>query len=238
MSLITNFPILLRTSWRDIRVNRGKINLLRRLFDTGAVKLAGTLLKRYIGRDWSDPFQTFVLRRNGIGATIQHLYQQQQITVAPNLALTILNWAAHSANADRSDLFSTMPRLRHQRETDLIKTMTQRRENHLIEQLLDQIVARKTRVEIRSEPSRAHRPITQMAEIPRVIRRGTSSKTDQALIAGDVNQRMEEKPQERKTGSENYRTPEPSLDLNRLTDQIIQKIDHRIVAQRERLGRV
>jgi hypothetical protein len=31
---------------------------------------------------------------------------------------------------------------------------------------------------------------------------------------------------------------EPPLDLNRLTDQVVQAIDRRIIAQRERLGRV
>src|SRR5262245_35818282 len=135
MNATINFPVLLRTSRRDIRVNRGKINLLHRYFDTGPLKLADMLLKRYMKRDWSDPFHSFILRRNRIGATIQHLHRHQQITVAPNLALTILNWASRSAKADHSNSFSAMPRLRYQRETQLIKTVTRRRETHLMEQL-------------------------------------------------------------------------------------------------------
>lgn len=237
MSVSPNFPILLRTSRRDIRVNRGKANRFGQPPDAGALKFVSARLKRYIERDWLDPFHRFILRRNRIGAAIQHHHQHQQINIAPNLALTVLNWTSQSADTEHFDLISRMPHVRYQRETQLIKTVIQRREAQLIEQLLDQVVERKARVEIRSGPSAARPSIPQMAEIPRVIRRAIPSKIDQALVNQDVNQRMEGKPQERKISNENYRVPEPALDINRLTDQVIQKIDHRILAQRERLGR-
>jgi hypothetical protein len=238
MSVSTNFPTVLQTSRRDIRVNRGKLNLFGRTLDAGALIFASALRKRYMERDCLNPFQSFILRRNRVGATIQHLHRHQHINLAPNLALTVLNWTTSAANVDHYDLLSIMPQLRRQREIQLIVTVTQRRETHLIEQLVDQIVARKARTEIGFESSPAQPLVPQIAEVQRVVRRESPSKTDQTLIAQNVDQTTEGKAQERKISNENYRAPESPVDLNRLTDQIIQAIDHRIIAQRERLGRV
>jgi hypothetical protein len=107
-----------------------------------------------------------------------------------------------------------------------------------LEQFVDQVIWQKRRVEVNSQPSPAGNSALQVPDVKRVVRRTVTPIQDQAPIDPVTVQRMEGKLQERKPSNQTYGSPEAPIDLNRLTDQIIQKIDHRIVAQRERLGRV
>jgi hypothetical protein len=202
------------------------------------LKFASALQERYTERDWLNPLNRFILQMPRIGTTIQHLHRQQQISIAPNLALTVLKWMTPSVNADHTIPAPTLPHLRHQRETQLLKTVTQKRETHLLEQVVEQIIAHKKRVEVTSQPSFTGSSVSQVPDIKRVVRQTIPPKTDQTLISPETKQGFEGKRQENKTAHEMYREPDMPININRLTDQIIQTIDRRIIAQRERLGRV
>jgi hypothetical protein len=239
MSMTTKFPIVLRTSRRDIRITGGKgSSFLNRPLDAGALQFAGVLLRRYLGREWSDPLHGLILGKNRIGAAIQHLHRHQQISITPNLALTVLNWTGHSRVSDRPAAVPPAPHLRYQQNIELIRGVTRKQETHILEQFVDQVIWQKRRVEVNSQPSPAGNSALQVPDVKRVVRRTVTPIQDQAPIDPVTVQRMEGKLQERKPSNQTYGSPEAPIDLNRLTDQIIQKIDHRIVAQRERLGRV
>jgi hypothetical protein len=239
MSLTPSFPILLQTGRREIRVTRGKrLNFLSRLLGAGALKFARALQQRYTDRGWRDPLHGFILRKHRIGAAIQHLHRRQQISITPHLNLTVLNWTMPAGNVEHSAPVPSLPHLRHQRETQLVITVAQQRETHLLEQVAEQIISHKRRVEIKSQPPFASPSLPQAPEIKRVVRQALSTKTDQVPLPTDVERRIDRKQLERKTGNEMDRVRDVPIDINRLTDQIIQTIDRRIIAQRERLGRV
>jgi hypothetical protein len=239
MSRTSNFPIVLRTSRRDILITGGKsLNFLNRPHEPGALCFVGALRDRYLAREWSDPLNRFILGKNRIGAAIQHLHRHHQISITPNLALTVLNWTNHPRISDRHVPVPSVPHLRHQQSTELIRAVIQKKETHRLELLVDEILTKKRRVEVKSQPSLAGNSAPQMREVKRVARRTATPTTDQAPMDLVTAQRMEGKPQERKTSNQTFRSPDAPIDINRLTDQIIQKIDHRIIAQRERLGRV
>jgi hypothetical protein len=235
MSVISAFPLHLRTSRRDIRIAPGTFSARR--FRSGADTLgfAETLLKRYIDRGWLEPIHSYVLRKVRIGIAIQHLHRHQQVNIAPRLALTVRTWNVHLSPNPFTPIESLS---RMQQETQRIRTVTQRRETHFAEHLVEQIVARKRRLEMNAVFSLTFPSVPRLPEVKRVVRREAHIIEDQPVSTPVAEQTIDRRMPERKTNNEIHRGVEAPMDLNRLTDQIIQTIDRRIIAQRERLGRV
>ena len=106
-----------------------------------------------------------------------------------------------------------------------------------VETIVDRLARRGVRVETVGTP---RLPVSQSEgstagatrPVPRIVRRSATVETgdNQSQAAADSSPRH--------AMAQGPVRGEPPLDLNRLTDQVVQAIDRRIVAQRERLGRV
>jgi hypothetical protein len=153
------------------------------------------------------------------------LYHQVQMQVAPRLSLIV-----------RGET-----RVLHERSIERV-------ERTLREQLVHDLSARGTRIDAVATPgsltpsgfnnapspgTRGNLPLAR--PVSRVVRRSVSVFTpdDRGLPA----ETPMTPPGRRPVASRTYPPAPTPMDVNRLTDQVIQAIDRRIIAQRERLGR-
>jgi len=225
-------------------------------------RFAATLLTRYTDRDWLQPYVALVFRNTRIGAAVQyhsqslqtrfntslqtHLHMHQysemntrlQTNVTPRLSLTVLAWNTPPDRSDQSVQTLTAPHLRVLPEIQTLKTFVVKQATHNMEQLADQIFAQKKRVENRLEPSPAQSTLALTPAAKRVFRHPEPASADPAVITRVVEQQVAKKFQERKINPPVQGTPPAPIDINILADQVIRQIDHRIIAQRERLGKV
>jgi hypothetical protein len=84
-------------------------------------------------------------------------------------------------------------------------------------------------------PPRASVPLAK--PVPRLVRRPPAATTAAGQAPTAARSKVDHDPQTAVTGNTPPTGAAP-LNLNQLTDQVVQAIDHRIVAQRERLGRI
>lgn len=248
MSLSPDTPILLRTSQRDIRIARGRYSGLRLSPATGATRFAQNCIRRYNGRVWQQPDNAFLFRRQRIGASIQYSHQTvntysaayneslQHTNISPHQSMTVLVWG--SQPRDEKIQTQPIPQLRYLTETQTLKNIIVRKETNIIEQLAEQLVVRKTRVEVRSETDTAQSLPSPAPAAKRIFRHLESPALDPSTIKREIEQNVIEKFQENKTTPVFQSTPQTSVDINTLADQVIRQIDQRILAQRERLGKV
>jgi hypothetical protein len=76
------------------------------------------------------------------------------------------------------------------------------------------------------------------APVQRVVRHTAPAEIESgASVKSAAGSRVEDRAMSRVASSQSH-LPGPMLDLTQLTDQVIRAIDQRIIAQRERLGRV
>ena len=248
---------------RDVRVTARGLGTGHRIGSpgsTGLVRRASAMLAaiarryaRWLGR-WPDLNPSLWHPWRGI--TLQPVVHRTRLHLAPHLRLTVLGrsgpegapsagrgarrWpvqkraatsrlAGQPAAATPGDqsLEMVVGRLQAGR---LVETVP-------VETMVNRLARRGVRVEAVGSPRRhvsqsegstagATRPV------PRIVRRSATVETgdNQSQAAADSSPRH--------AMAQGPVRGEPPLDLNRLTDQVVQAIDRRIVAQRERLGRV
>jgi hypothetical protein len=212
----------------DWRVSAGGVRLAQQsAMQSGADAFVQALMERYNG--WQTHWSSLdlVLRQKPSGITMSPIYHQVQMHVAPRLNLTI-----------RGETH-----ILHQRSIERVGRT-------LREQLVHYLSARGTRIDAvatqgnmtasgfnnaLSPGTRADLPLAR--PILRVMRRpvtelapenpGAPVETPMTLSG------------RRPAVVSRTNPPAPALiDVHRLTDQVIQAIDRRIIAQRERLGRI
>lgn len=211
----------------DWRVSAGGVRLAQQTaMHCGVGAFVQALMARYNGWQTHWPSLDLVLRQRPSGMPMSPIYHQVQMQVAPRLHLSI-----------RGETH-----ILHQRSTERV-------ERTLREQLVYSLNARGTRIDAVATPdsltarsshnasspgTRADLPLVR--PIPRVVRRPRTelAPDDRGLFA----ETAMTLPGRRPVVASHTNAPDPAaIDVHRLTDQVIQAIDRRIVAQRERLGR-
>jgi hypothetical protein len=226
----------------DWRVSAGGIRLAQQsAMQSGADAFVQALMERYNGwqTHWSSLDLAF--RQRPAGMTMSPIYHQVQMHVAPRLHLTIQG-ETH---------------ILHQRSIERVgRTLREQLVHHLRvkrtlrEQLVHYLSARGTRIDAvatqgsltasgfnnaLSPGTRADLPLAR--PIPRVVRRPVTELAPENPGA-PVETPMTLSGRRPAVVSRTSPPAPAPVDVHRLTDQVIQAIDRRIVAQRERLGRI
>jgi hypothetical protein len=81
-------------------------------------------------------------------------------------------------------------------------------------------------------------PILEVQPVRTIVRHSTTTIMERTASARAADGAKPEGRRESQALQPGPRAPEAAIDVNRLTEQVIQAIDRRIVAQRERLGRL
>jgi hypothetical protein len=211
----------------DLRVSSARARLAyRTAMQSRAGAFVQALISHYNGWQTHWPTVDLVLRQKPSGITMSPIYHQVQMQVAPRLSLTI-----------RGETH-----VRHQRSIGHV-------ERTLREQLVHYLGTRGTRIDVvatqgsltasgvKNAPSpRTSAEVMLARPVSRVVRRPIAEPaiTNHRLTAETATTLPGRRP-----GVASRANPPapPPIDMNRLTDQVIQAIDRRIIAQRERLGR-
>jgi hypothetical protein len=212
----------------DWRVSADGVRLAQQTaIHSGVGTFVQALMARHKSWQTHGPRLDFILRRRPSGITMSPIYHQVHVQAAPRLHLTI-----------RGETH-----VRHERSIA-------RTERTLREQLVHYLSARGTRIDAVATPgrltargshdapspgTRADLPLAR--PVPRVVRRPhTELAPDDRGLSAETAMTL---PGRRPVVASRMDAPAPAaIDVHRLTDQVIQAIDRRIVAQRERLGRI
>lgn len=202
----------LKTAKRDIRASARGVRFAHRTHQGRSSEFVQAILDRYKG--WEEHWPSLVLAFWSFvrGVTVGPLYQHAQMLLAPRLALSFLGWPQSWIE----------PTERMGAVSDSMQA-----ESLTLDRLEHPLVKRHGRVELVAHP------------IPMAVRR-----------SGPIAVSPEGTPREgsnvTRSASHIFQSAVPtqrgpdfgSVELDRLTDQIIQTIDRRIVAHRERMGRI
>ena len=258
-------PILLRTSHADVRVTRSRLPITVISGGPAAEQFAHNLIARYTGIEQHGSRAGLQFRRAGVGAGIQvhqhfqdasryYRWQTQlKSQVLPRIQLTVLNWAARHAGMvpsaaspvrpGRGDENSETqrnlpaPQTRIQPEIQITRSITMRQVSQQAGNLVELVVAQKKRVEMSvNGVSQSSQPAVSAPG--RVLRKADAPVADEAAITSLVQQKVRERFDEQKNAPLAQGMPQPPVNINQLADQVIRQIDQRIIAQRERLGKV
>jgi hypothetical protein len=213
---------------------------------------------------WPQLQRTFQEIWSDRAGTPIHRHWNQSITLAPRLNLTLLGLTMYGGNiSDRPQTADRRPQawqpVRRTATWRPVQQLLQRVGKGDLELIQDiretierqrQVISRGWRVEnlqtiyrtlpeqMATAPGPANYPTTR--PVPRVLRRspqeGGAKDQDQAFKSS------------RPSGPTPFRTPasgfgpappnSPPIDMNQLTNQVMQAIDRRLLAYRERIGRV
>jgi hypothetical protein len=238
---------------RNVRVTAPGVRFAHRTsLQGGADAFAQTVMRRYEGWQARQSRLDLVFEQ-GRGLISHHAHYWTQVHLAPRLALTLVTGPDAPGQRPAQGLESHAVR----------QPVSGPPEPNRREQLVRRLVTRGKRIDLVAIPgvaripqtgsSRGILPAMGMEEdmilpmaparpVPRIVRRPIATITDSPPLTGeivDVSGSWPVWPKPSRTGGTSVGSqPDiPPLDLNRLTDQVIRAIDHRIIAQRERLGR-
>jgi hypothetical protein len=233
----------------DIRVTSG-VKLTRQASAQGmADAFAAAIRHRYQRRQVFLPTLERVFGRTRPVVTVRPAYHRAQTLWAPRLMLTVQNWQHF-----------LMPYMARREWVQLIRQSSSRIvEPIYTERLVQRLVIRVERIEAaftagaqvassgssqidsagRDKGKALRTPVPAAPPIARAVRRSTG-RAAAPEAASAVSDR---RPAPFTSGFQDAGNAQRGLsrepvDINRLTDQIIQTIDRRIIAQRERLGRI
>jgi hypothetical protein len=236
MRVLTQIGNRIKMTYRDLRAAAAGIRLATRDgWPNSAHEFVQALLCRYAGRLERRLGLSLVFRQRQPGGALHATYPQTQIHLAPRLVLTVLA-AAATPNQPR-------PRLQVVVRGERIEPGAEARQPAATHPAWQPPV--------QPDLGRSGPPGLAPARIPpirRVVRRAIAGTTPngQPPIAATA---TDTQPSTIETAtavsgsrpavtSKTGQAASGPIDVNRLTEQVIQAIDHRIIAQRERLGRV
>jgi hypothetical protein len=250
MSMALTRAKKLRLAHRDLRAIAFGMGPTRRLSMVG---FAHGVLAHYLNRRAQVSAPELALGRLRPRVTIRNAWRHAHIHLAPRLSLAVLGWKGQSLNRSGAGpltlgLCVEQQRLTHAqrpRPTVSIKPVT-------IENLATRLIAKGGRVESVQEnaPGNSRRakavvidgaaPARLSASAPapveKVVRRSKAVETERNISSRSVEVASAEPRGKTKVINPWQQSNGVAIDVNRLTDQVIQAIDQRIVAQRERMG--
>lgn len=237
---------------REMHVSAGGVRRAAQTAGQAQVtQFAQAIIQRYQGWCIYWPSLPFVFNLKRVAATMHSVSHHTQVHVAPRLALTALS---QPLGAGRPVLHQGMLPLA-QRFVSLLQASTS------TQRLVSRLITKSERIEgsagVVSHPrleqeiatgSTGNTPPRAPAvpPVPRIVHRPAPTVTAAATPPPTVTPRTAGNGWEgTATGRAPLRSPDMPMqpeanpvDVNRLTEQVIQAIDRRIIAQRERLGRI
>jgi len=250
MSMALTRAKILRLANRDLRVIAIGIGPARRL---PAVEFAHGVLARYLNLQAQVSAPELAFGRLHPRVTIQNTWRHAHTHLAQRLSLTVLGWRGKSLKTSAAGPMTLgrwveQHRLNHAQRLRLavsIKTAT-------IERLATRLIARGERVEGVQEdtPGNSRRAkavvidgaaparlsASALAPVEKVVRRSKAAETERKISSRSVEVASAEPRGQTKAINPGRQPTGVTIDVNRLTDQVIQAIDRRIIAQRERMG--
>jgi hypothetical protein len=200
----------LNTLHRDVRVTAGEIRIV---LNGGVAAFAQAIVQRYEAWQKNWPSLALILRQAKRGFTIYCQNYLTEARLSPRISFEIVQ-----------RLFTRMER---------INGLTR----------IHGSVATAAGASLREAETTKRAPLSsfspEVRPVPRVFRRpiaisGTGEVAPSPSFIHDVPPQIAAHARDNRPRVVNV----PSIEVSRLTDQVIQAIDRRIIAQRERLGRV
>ena len=228
--------------------------------------LAQALLARYLARAWLWGRLGLIFHRQQPGPIVQHVARRVWINLAPRLQLTLVHNEAASPEATAVALSAPAWLLNRPAQssalTQIVRRLHRREQVELSVrmQTTQRLLKRSARVKAVAAPGsqpapRTHistpralpspgapDPITRAARpVQRVVRRATNGRADAQDGRPNPAARPDVHPEASFAAS--GRSPvaapvAPAVDITRVTEQVMQQIDRRILAHRERTGRI
>jgi hypothetical protein len=248
------FPVMLRTTTRPLCRAARPAGAIRAASQPRAALFAAAILGRYTARLGPWWAQSLEFRQIRPAVAVTPVHQHSHTHLAPHLEPAVVAWPAAQPGPTAGEPSRPASRLRSDREVRTLMTVVRGAEPPVAEQLVRRLLARGRRVEAAPSADRARVrqglwlesagdevpavPVPAVRPVPRILRQAAPADVGRAAMPGtDESERPAHREEPPTTGVP-PRPPDPAIDLNRLTDEVIQAIDRRIVAQRERLGRI
>ncbi len=244
---------------REMRVTAGGFGLPRwRALGPPSSTFAQAIMRRYTGRQLPRPTLAMVFGQLRAGVALRPVYHRTEVHLAPRVELTVLAWSRPIPATNGGTRPQAALRLERQVETRVV----QRRVSAptlppQADQLVRRLVVRGERIESVAEArativprpgmqqdvlpgsSRRTADIVPAQPVARVTRRPAAARprAEEGLSMPDA-QRSPAYARPHVADAGPHTLDSGPIDLNHLTNQVIQAIDRRIIAQRERLGRI
>ncbi len=219
------------------RVIAGAFRIARLPADRGATStFALAIMRRYASRQVVQPVIQMILRRNLPAVTLRSSYGHVHVT--PRFALTVVTeQATGPVEAAPSGRLTSRPRA-----------------HRLIDTFVQRLIGRKARTDSLPVvgPSVGGRVVASVStsmipalarQVPRIVYRGPSREVSdyagEAPRVATPSADAERAPWPPRPHPAESPRPSavPDVDIGHLTDRVVQAIDRRIIAYRERLGR-
>lgn len=197
--------------------------------------------------------QASMLLRSPVGLTLQPTYQTNQLNWSPHLKLTVLADPSPNLVQEKSNILPTtfQSASRQQRGQAVrlplqIQPQTHRSiERHTdvlaTEHLTRQLTTRWQRMDAISSqhaPSQSS-PAARLPPAPRIVRhRGLTNISTDISATPPRDRSSPPANWESQIGPNRSVTKTPEVNINQITDQVVQAIDRRLIAYRERMGRL
>lgn len=233
---------------------RGAVSVSRRRVGvTGTAAFVQALRARHRLAAGAVPTLGLVLIRLLAGVSIHTHHHKTYFTLTPRLALTVLTWARRGSDQepDRVEASLQRPamRLLHRAEVRLVsRRHTIRQTSEEVERTLRRFISRSERVEIGRGSLAQSATASPVNPDPGARAVSTSLPPIQRILAQPARPQPNElRPSVAESAPPHTRSPMQSAwpeaelrlpNIEHLAERVIQTIDNRIVAQRERLGRV
>jgi hypothetical protein len=232
-----------------LRTCVGRLHLAR----PGRVRTVGDAFARALARRYEVGHARHLgmaleLRRAAPGVTVQPVHHHTHVQVAPRLVLSLLAWprspagATEPAGTARSRPPAPELWLPRRTAAGIRQTITMAADPAPPERLVRRLSARGERIvevwpDLGAGATTAVRPSAALPVARVVLRQaGRPAGSDHAPSRPDSSPSTA-RGWSASTGDAPQKLP-ASIDLHRLTDQVVQAIDRRIIANRERMGRI
>lgn len=239
-----------------MRVTVGGLPARLALSPTRAAKFAQAIRDRSAKYRLPGLTLNMVFRQPCDGVTLHPVHHHaQQLLIAPRLKLTVLmSWPTRAATLATANLVRPILRVERHIQTYLLqRIVSSAAEPAPLEQLTRRLITRAERVEVgpagspgnagrtkRPRPEAAAQPFIPQPAVPpvrQIVRRRSAVEAERDISSRSTAGSHSTLQDENKAPSTGRSAPDAPINLSRLTDQVIQAIDRRIAAQRERLGR-
>lgn len=173
-------------------------------------------------------------QQNALIVTLRSTQHDHQTQFSPHLSFALLNWQQLEAK-------ESLPLPLAKFHQSLVAT----------EQLIYRLIARVERIEtvtsitIKAKPDSISTPSRQISPPDNLLQAQPVSKvfrhTPSVVMEPSLSEQHHQRPTIGRHSSNHPKLaadPTSLIDVNRLTDQVVQAIDRRMIAYRERLGRI
>lgn len=201
---------------------------------------ARRITNRYAGRSpvWQRPLSMAMVRRIGPQSIVQRHWHRELFHLSPRINLSFISSLQQVVfKPKRPNVLSTILPIRRVMNWLQSPTIVKRIERSIENEILvEHVASRRRRIEVDAEFS-TDKP--QQKPISKVLRREkglATQKPDRLKL--EATKTMTSPEHRYQSGSSMTAAATPAIDVNQLTDEVIRSIDRRIIAQRERLGRI